>query len=1383
MKKLRKILSLILVLMLCLGLFPASFASADSGAESGQLTVKTRTRSYVFDVGDEFTYSFWLHLVPDVANYAISYMPGYQEYAHALDDSKVEWLQGYVSYNDDYLTLESCSLPSLSSNKNTCRNVVATSSEAIIVQSFLHSSSAVFFDCMNFPEEEQIQFNNDNTVLVTCKFKVRHAEEELVGPVSVRTKMKQIKIQNDALITEKNPQGTFLVVDDGNTRLAYESYETVQCESKGIDEQPEVLLKSLVDDVGLDIRCELATQIIGGAEASMRPGAGVKVTLLGATADVRGYRQAQVTSGEQILWFYDVPFGEYVCKCSYGAPDGTRYGTKEIIDPDSTAEFISVPDTGAVQALWLFIEDEEQYTDIPVRIHWVDDEAYLPIRPHDLILRLVDPNYMSYSEQFTYVDTDEFAEDFYNDEYSFDFVPIYDENKDESGQTVYTKIDYDLVVANIPGKEVYTYDVQKHVDEETGKESFDVTFTYVGPKAKLNKIEKDPDGHYWVVAENQVEPTCTTPGRTYYICEVCHNCKYVKGEDAPGHLWSDDPDDPEGWKIIQELSCTDDEIQQRVCQRLSCRLVETKTTQTAIGHEWGEYVPNNDATCTDFGTMTAHCIHEGCKETDTVTNPDDKPTGHNWSDWAVKSKATCTDDIVEEAYCLNPGCMEKKEQILIDTALGHDWTEATLKSYSTCTEDEVYNHHCKRCGIDEDVVHEGTAEGHIWGDDPEGGPWEVLTPATCTSNRVEQRICTKCQHAEQRTIPDSATGHSWKDNDESGWMTKKAATCTSNEVQYRVCEFCGYTQTRTVENSATGHEWRNDPEAGWHTLAAEDCTNDRVEKRVCKDCGYTQTRTVKDSATGHSFTNYVPDGNATCKTDGTKTAHCDHKGCTVTNTVADVGSKELVAHDYSDYVSNGDATYDEDGTKTRVCAVCGHEDTVIDLNSALHHTYSNYVYNNDATCTERGTETAVCDEEECSATHTRVCLTSAGDPLGHLWSEYTYNEDATCTVDGTQTAHCLRDGCDATVTTPAVGSASHSWGDWVVSYKAPCTEKGRERRYCSVCGTYEEREYGPSGHNWGDWRVFTGDEPTCTEEGVETRWCDVCDEEETRPIPATGHNYVNGYCTECGERDPNYASGYHVQFTAEELHGGNEVFIDGVRYTADAEGCVVLDSPDCKLATVYTYNIVDIDAHNVYPTHMYVYSLRLLNRTYVVNALPGLTDVMQYAGSSIRLANDEKGMGIRMITSIPKNTRAALMAGGVEGYTLVSYGTVVGFDDTLLGEAARLGLSGTNSGKAYEIGSINAVYNDNGAVVQYTNVLVNFTDAHCSRDLSMRPFMVLQDANGNRVTLYGGILHRSIGFIAYQNRNSFTPGTQEYEAIWHIIHVVYGTTFDVDYRR
>ena len=64
----------------------------------------------------------------------------------------------------------------------------------------------------------------------------------------------------------------------------------------------------------------------------------------------------------------------------------------------------------------------------------------------------------------------------------------------------------------------------------------------------------------------------------------------------------------------------------------------------------------------------------------------------------------------------------------------------------------------------------------------------------------------------------------------------------------------------------------------------------------------------------------------------------------------------------------------------------------------------------------------------------------------------------------------------------------------------------------------------------------------------------------------------------------------------------------------------------------------------------------------------------------------------------------------------------------------------------------------------------------------MRPYIILEDAEGNEVTLYGGIIRRSIGYIAWQNRNSFQPGDPAYDYVWEIIHYVYGDRYDEEYK-
>lgn len=130
--------------------------------------------------------------------------------------------------------------------------------------------------------------------------------------------------------------------------------------------------------------------------------------------------------------------------------------------------------------------------------------------------------------------------------------------------------------------------------------------------------------------------------------------------------------------------------------------------------------------------------------------------------------------------------------------------------------------------------------------------------------------------------------------------------------------------------------------------------------------------------------------------------------------------------------------------------------------------------------------------------------------------------------------------------------------------EATCTEPGNiEYWRCAACGkcysdvalTKEisiEETVIPAGHKIVKVEAKA---PTCTEDGNKEYWyCDRCgkyfsDEAGTTEInledvviPATGHHYVNGYCTECGQRDPNYVdpiSYYNIY--VEEVCDGVEV--------------------------------------------------------------------------------------------------------------------------------------------------------------------------------------------------------------------------------------------------
>ena len=154
-----------------------------------------------------------------------------------------------------------------------------------------------------------------------------------------------------------------------------------------------------------------------------------------------------------------------------------------------------------------------------------------------------------------------------------------------------------------------------------------------------------------------------------------------------------------------------------------------------------------------------------------------------------------------------------------------------------------------------------------------------------------------------------------------------------------------------------------------------------------------------------------------------------------------------------------------------------------------------------------------------------------------------------------------------------------------------------------------------------------------------------------------------------------------------------------------------------------------------------------------------------------------------MITSLYKDTKSALTGGGLAGFKLMEYGTVLAFAHEVEGDGDLvLGKPYSRSNYAYKRGTADPVFANSGNLTQYTNVLVGFNLDQCKEDIAMRPYIILEDAEGNQITLYGGVIYRSVGYIAYQNRNAFNPGTDAYDYIWDIIHHVYGDRYDSDYK-
>ncbi|MCQ2461803.1 MAG: CHAP domain-containing protein [Clostridia bacterium] len=88
---------------------------------------------------------------------------------------------------------------------------------------------------------------------------------------------------------------------------------------------------------------------------------------------------------------------------------------------------------------------------------------------------------------------------------------------------------------------------------------------------------------------------------------------------------------------------------------------------------------------------------------------------------------------------------------------------------------------------------------------------------------------------------------------------------------------------------------------------------------VCPVCQAVKVQGDVIPADGHSFLTYVYDKNATCTSDGTKTAKCEN--CGATDTIEVAGTKKQ--HTYSGWYTVKEATYTANGIQAKSCTACG----------------------------------------------------------------------------------------------------------------------------------------------------------------------------------------------------------------------------------------------------------------------------------------------------------------------------------------------------------------------------------------------------------------------------------------------------------------------------
>ena len=240
-----------------------------------------------------------------------------------------------------------------------------------------------------------------------------------------------------------------------------------------------------------------------------------------------------------------------------------------------------------------------------------------------------------------------------------------------------------------------------------------------------------------------------------------------------------------------------------------------------------------------------------------------------------------------------------------------------------------------------------------------------------------------------------------------------------------------------------------------------------------------------------------------------------------------------------------------------------------------------------------------------------------------------------------------------------------------------------------------------------------------------------------------------------------------------EFDGKTTVTVDGKEYPIEEmNGTRYVNLPETgDLLTIYSFKDgTPTGSCTNYPIGMQVFRITRQEGGAKAEEITEFANLLDYAGCSIRLTGTK---GIRMITGIGENARTALTgARGLAGYTLEEYGTVV-----MRGVGTPTLENSKSHNFAYKKGKADPIFSRANGMIQYTNVLVGFSLEDCKDTLTLRPYIKLKDmTTGETVTLYGGCVSRSIGYIAKQNENTYQPGTAGYKYIHEIIDAVYGKT-------
>ena len=391
---------------------------------------------------------------------------------------------------------------------------------------------------------------------------------------------------------------------------------------------------------------------------------------------------------------------------------------------------------------------------------------------------------------------------------------------------------------------------------------------------------------------------------------------------------------------------------------------------------------------------------------------------HEWDGGNITKKPTETSEGTKTFTCET--CGHTKSESIPPIEHTHTYnqkvaTDKYLCSSKTCSKKAEYFYSCSCGNAGTETFEHGDFDDHKFTTYVSNGN------ATCLEDGTKTAVCDVCKVAtDEITDIGSATGiHN---------TSKYEAcdpTCTSvGWLAYEKCSNCDYSTYQEIEKLDHTYDQQVATESTMNSKAT--CSSRATYYYSCS-CEAIGTETFEYGGFGnHIYTTYIPDENATCLDDGTKTAVCDV--CKdATDKVLDIGSAK--GHTYS-------TDWNADNTNHWHNATCEHKNEISDLSP---HDWDEGIITKEPTNSEDGEKTYTC--KVCSKTKTDTI--GAPDHIHTYASEYSMDDNY----------HWFTSNCGHTSEVKA--KALHNWDEGTIYVESTVYEEGIKLYACQECQHYK----------------------------------------------------------------------------------------------------------------------------------------------------------------------------------------------------------------------------------------------------------------------------------------------------------------------------------------